>query len=120
MVFIYDVIEELNLLLKFFVESLMQGFKIYYDVSQVIVEVVFRFYIKGLIIQVDGGYFIDFGVDVVEYIRCINSVMSIKFNQVFFLVVDNFCIDIGCYQDLLCIFLFVFLCLFLFVCCYLC
>ncbi len=80
MAFSHDVIEELNLLLKFPADSLMQGLKIHHDATQSIVEAAARLYSKGLITQVDGGYLTDLGIDVVEHTRRINSAMNIKFN----------------------------------------
>ncbi|NVK55566.1 MAG: TIGR02647 family protein [Alteromonadaceae bacterium] len=80
MAFSHEVIEELNLLLKFPAESLMQGLKIHHDATQSMVEAAARLYSKGLITQVDGGYLTDLGIDVVEHTRRINSAMNIKFN----------------------------------------
>jgi len=80
MAFSREVIDELDLLLKFPSESLMQGLKIHHDASQSIVEASARLYAKGLITQVDGGYLTELGVEVVDHLRRINSAMTVKFN----------------------------------------
>lgn len=80
MAFTQEVLDELNLLLQFPSESLMQGLKIHHDASQSIVDAAARLYAKGLVSQVDGGYLTDLGIDVVEHLRRINSAMTVKLN----------------------------------------
>ena len=50
-----DMIDELNLLLKFPTDSLMQGLKIHHDANQSMIDAAERLYAKGVITQVDGG-----------------------------------------------------------------
>ena len=75
-----DMIDELNLLLKFPASSLMQGLKIHHDASQSVVHAAERLYSKGVITQPDGGYLTDLGVDLAEHARHVQSALSMKLN----------------------------------------
>jgi uncharacterized protein (TIGR02647 family) len=71
-----DMLDELNLLLKFPAGSLHQGLKIHHDASQSMVNAGIRLFSKGFITQADGGYLTDLGIDVVEHIRVVQSALS--------------------------------------------
>ena len=75
-----DMIDELNLILKFPSQSLMQGLKIHHDASQSMVNAAERLYAKGMISQPDGGYLTDLGIDVAEHARVIQEALSHKLN----------------------------------------
>ena len=62
-----DMLDELNLLLKFPTDSLLQGLKIHHDASQSMVNAASRLYSKGLITQPDGGYLTDLGIDLADH-----------------------------------------------------
>lgn len=72
-----DMLDELNLLLKFPAESLRQGLKIHHDASQTMVDAATRLFNKGFITQADGGYLTELGIDVVEHLRIVQSALSI-------------------------------------------
>ncbi|MBT0587753.1 TIGR02647 family protein [Alteromonas oceanisediminis] len=67
MSFSADMVDELNLLLKFPTESLMQGLKIHHDASQSVIDAATRLYAKGITTQPDGGYLTDLGHDLIEH-----------------------------------------------------
>jgi len=67
--------EELNLLLKFPSDSLMQGLKIHHDASQSVVQAAQNLHSKGLITQADGGYLTDLGIDVADHARKVYSAL---------------------------------------------
>ncbi|QJR81504.1 TIGR02647 family protein [Alteromonas pelagimontana] len=75
-----DMTAELNLLLKFPTESLMQGLKIHHDASQTVVNAAERLYAKGIITQPDGGYLTDLGIDIADQARRIQAALSLTFN----------------------------------------
>ncbi|RDV26848.1 TIGR02647 family protein [Alteromonas aestuariivivens] len=75
-----DMTEELNLILKFPSESLLQGLKIHHDANQSVVHAAERLYAKGIISQPDGGYLTDLGIDIAEHARRIQSALAMKFN----------------------------------------
>lgn len=76
-----DTLDELNLLLKFPTDSLLQGLKIHHDASQSMVHAASRLYAKGLISQPDGGYLTDLGIDLVEHARHIESALNSRSNN---------------------------------------
>lgn len=75
-----DMTAELNLLLKFPQDSLMQGLKIHHDASQSIVYAAERLYAKGIITKPDGGYLTDLGVDIADHARHLQLALSMKLN----------------------------------------
>lgn len=75
-----DMTDELNLILKFPRDSLMQGLKIHHDASQAMVHAAERLFAKGMITQPDGGYLTDLGVDIADHARMIQSALSLKLN----------------------------------------
>lgn len=79
-VFDPELTEELNLILRFPRESLMQGLKIHHDASQSIVDAASRLYAKGVITQPDGGYLTDLGLDIADHARRIQDALMMKLN----------------------------------------
>ena len=80
MVFSGDMIDELNLILKFPTHSLMQGLKIHHDASPDVIDAAERLYAKGVITQPDGGYLTDLGHDLAELAQKLRSALSPKLN----------------------------------------
>ena len=80
MSFTTDMIEELNLLLKFPTESLMQGLKIHHDAKQAVIDAAARLYAKGIITQPDGGYLTDLGHDLIEHAQQLKMALNSKLN----------------------------------------
>lgn len=62
-----EMTEEMNLLLKFPLDSLMQGIKIHHDAEPSVVAASERLFAKGVISQIDGGYLTDLGRDLAEH-----------------------------------------------------
>lgn len=75
-----NMVDELNLLLRFPASSLMQGLKIHNDASQTVVHAAERLYSKGIITQPDGGYLTDLGIDLAEHARTLQLALSMKLN----------------------------------------
>lgn len=71
-----QILEELNLILKFPNKSLMQGLKIHKDASPEIIAAAQRLYEKGVVQQPDGGYLTDLGHDLVEHALVLQSALS--------------------------------------------
>ena len=74
-IFDQDMLDELNLLVKFPTDSLLQGLKIHHDASQSIMNAASRLYTKGLITQPDGGYLTDLGIDLADHSRHLQSAL---------------------------------------------
>ncbi|MCP3429728.1 TIGR02647 family protein [Opacimonas viscosa] len=67
MSFTNDQIAELELLLLFPDNSLMQGIKIHNDAEPSKIEAGKRLFAKGIITQTDGGYLTELGYDLLKY-----------------------------------------------------
>lgn len=80
MVFSADMIDELNLLLKFPTNSQMQGLKIHHDANPNTIQAAERLYAKGVISQPDGGYLTDLGHDLCDLAQKLKLALSSKLN----------------------------------------
>lgn len=80
-IFDQEMLEELNLILKFPSDSLMQGLKIHHDANQSVVDAAQRLHAKGIITLPDGGYLTDLGIDLAEHARTLQAALSSKVNQ---------------------------------------
>jgi uncharacterized protein (TIGR02647 family) len=61
------LMDELNLLLHFDLDTTQQGIKVHHDASPGMVEAAERLYQKGLITQADGGYLTELGRETAEH-----------------------------------------------------
>ncbi len=73
-----DVVEELNLLLKFPDKSLLQGLKIHQDAKQCTIDAAKRLFNKGIITLPDGGYLTDLGHDLFEHAQTLQLALTNK------------------------------------------
>ena len=80
MVFSDDMIDELNLILKFPTKSQMQGLKIHHDANKAMISAAERLFAKGIISQRDGGYLTDLGLDLAEQAQKLQSALSSRLN----------------------------------------
>jgi uncharacterized protein (TIGR02647 family) len=67
MAFTLEQIAELELLLLFPDNSMMQGLKIHHDADPNKIDAAKRMYEKGIITQTDGGYLTDLGYDLQKH-----------------------------------------------------
>lgn len=68
--------DELELILKFPMKSLMQGLKIHHDADPAMVSAAQRLFDKGIITQPDGGYLTDLGHDLAEHAQVLQSALQ--------------------------------------------
>lgn len=61
--FTQQMMDDLNLLVKFPTESMLQGIKVHHDADQSVISACNRLYANGIISQEDGGYLTDLGQD---------------------------------------------------------
>jgi uncharacterized protein (TIGR02647 family) len=73
MPFNQSLTEELNLILKFPDQSLMQGLKVHHTN---VIDAAKRLHQKGIISQPDGGYLTDLGHDLAEHAKVIQSALT--------------------------------------------
>ena len=71
-----ELTAELNLILKFPNNSLMQGLKIHQDADPEIIEAGKRLFDKGIVTPPDGGYLTNLGYDLAEHAKVIQSALS--------------------------------------------
>jgi uncharacterized protein (TIGR02647 family) len=76
MPFNQSLTEELNLILKFPDQSLMQGLKVHHDADTNVIDAAKRLHQKGIISQPDGGYLTDLGHDLAEHAKVIQSALT--------------------------------------------
>ena len=67
MPFTSDLVQELNALIRFDLDSGQQGIKVHKTADAEVIAVVQRLHAKGLIIQIDGGYLTSLGRDAAEH-----------------------------------------------------
>lgn len=61
-----DIVEELNVLVKFSRHTMQTGIKVHHDAAAETIAATKRLFDKGLITQDDGGYLTDRGVELAE------------------------------------------------------
>jgi uncharacterized protein (TIGR02647 family) len=62
-----EQIHELDVLIRYNLDSNYQGIKVHQSASPEVIEAVKRLHAKGLITQIDGGYLTDLGRKAAEY-----------------------------------------------------
>lgn len=77
MPFTAELIDEMNVLVKFSLSSEMQGIKIHADADPKLLEATSRLHEKKLVTDKDGGYLTSLGRDALEHtkeaLRILNS-----------------------------------------------
>jgi uncharacterized protein (TIGR02647 family) len=71
-----EMLDQLNLLLKFPTDSLMQGLKIHHDADPSVIAAAKSLYDMGIISQPDGGYLTDLGLDLIEHAQILKSALT--------------------------------------------
>lgn len=78
MTFTSDMLEELNLLLKFPNKSLLQGLKVHHDAEPEVIAAAKRLFDKGIVTLPDGGYLTDLGHDLFEHAQILQLALTHK------------------------------------------
>ena len=76
MVFNQEMLDEMNLLLKFPFDSMLQGIKVHHDADPQVIAACQRLFNKGIIDQIDGGYLTDLGRDLFEHAQTLQLALS--------------------------------------------
>jgi uncharacterized protein (TIGR02647 family) len=71
-----DIVEEMNLLKQFPLESTQAGLKVHSDAAPEAIEAMKRLFTKGLVTQEDGGYLTNHGIEIAEQVQNILRVLS--------------------------------------------
>ncbi|ATC96908.1 TIGR02647 family protein [Pseudoalteromonas tunicata] len=78
MLFNKKMVDELNLILTFPDNSMMQGIKVHADAEPCVIEAAQRLFAKGIIDKADGGYLTDLGLDLAEHAQVLKLALSEK------------------------------------------
>ena len=71
-----SLIEELELLNLFNLNSTQEGIKVHHDADPKMVEAAQRLFDKGIISQFDGGYLTDRGVETAEHVQLLVKMLQ--------------------------------------------
>ncbi len=71
-----ELIAELELLTLFNPDTTQEGLKIRHDAAPALIAAGARLHAKGLISQVDGGYLTSLGLDAVEQLRTVLTILQ--------------------------------------------
>jgi len=71
-----EQIHELDVLIRYNIDSAFQGIKVHKNANPVIIEAVKRLHAKGLITQVDGGYLTDLGRKAAEHAQTLLLILG--------------------------------------------
>ena len=75
-----NVVDELNLLVKFSQHSVQEGIKVHHDADISLVEAAERLHSKGMITMIDGGYLTDRGIETAEKAHALIDAIEVKMN----------------------------------------
>ncbi len=67
MSFTQEQIEELDMLLRYKLDTTLEGIKVHHTAKPAVIEAAKRLYEKGLVTQQDGGYLTDLGRETAEH-----------------------------------------------------
>lgn len=76
MYFNQEMVDELNLLVKFNPDSIQEGIKIHHDADTKMRHAAIRLFDKGFITQEDGGYLTELGRELLEYIHNAGTLLT--------------------------------------------
>ncbi len=76
MIYQQDLLDELNLLLKFNLETTLEGIKIHSNARPATISAAERLHDKGMITQNDGGYLTDLGHEAAEHAQALLLMMA--------------------------------------------
>jgi uncharacterized protein (TIGR02647 family) len=71
-----EQIQELDILIRYNLESTQQGIKVHKSANPESIEAVKRLYEKGIVTQVDGGYLTDMGRTAAEHAQTLALMLA--------------------------------------------
>lgn len=71
-----DIIEELNLLALYNLDTTQEGIKVHSNAEPSVIQATQRLFDKGLISQADGGYLTSLGRDAAEHTQNLLTIMT--------------------------------------------
>jgi uncharacterized protein (TIGR02647 family) len=71
-----ELVDELNALIRFDLDSTQQGVKVHKTADQTVIAAAERLFCKGLITQKDGGYLTPIGRNAAEHARAMLGLLT--------------------------------------------
>lgn len=71
-----EMLEEINVLSLFNIESIQSGIKVHHSANPEQIDATARLFNKGLITQVDGGYLTDLGIEAAEHAQSLLNILK--------------------------------------------
>ena len=71
-----ELVDELNTLIRFDLETSQQGIKVHKNADPAVIEATRRLHAKGLLTQVDGGYLTGLGRDAAEHAQAVLTILT--------------------------------------------
>ncbi|MDR3390394.1 MAG: TIGR02647 family protein [Sulfuriferula sp.] len=71
-----DLVDELNALLRYDLDTTQQGVKVHKNADPAVIAATARLHDKGLITQKDGGYLTDLGREVAEHAQMALTILT--------------------------------------------
>lgn len=69
------LLDELNVLARYNLESLQEGIKVHKDADSSVISATERLFQKGLLDQEDGGYLTHLGLEVAEKVQSVLTIL---------------------------------------------
>ena len=76
MTFTAELLDELNVILLYTLETTQEGIKVHKNADPVKIAAIKRLYDKGLVTQVDVGYLTDLGRELAEHVQSSVRIMT--------------------------------------------
>lgn len=71
-----EIIEELNVLARYNLDSIQEGIKVHASAAPEVIAATKRLFNKGLLSQADGGYLTDRGIATAEHAQSVLQVLK--------------------------------------------
>lgn len=75
MTYTQDIVEELNILVRYNLTTMQEGIKVHKNADSTIIEATRRLFNKGLITQEDGGYLTSLGREAAEQAQAVLDIL---------------------------------------------
>jgi uncharacterized protein (TIGR02647 family) len=72
------IIDEIEVLLRYNLDTTLEGLKVHQDARQALREATKRLFDKGLVTQEDGGYLTDLGHEAAEHTQAAIAILGSK------------------------------------------
>ena len=71
-----DMLEEMNILLHYTLNTTQQGIKVHHSAAPEVIAATRRLHDKGLITREDGGYLTNLGLTTAEHIQAVHAILK--------------------------------------------